>query len=194
MAIPNPDLHLEEIGLSGADLTVHFPLGSDREETVTPAFLRLELNRLFLQWDNPPPEVRRIKVVWADCPFTGSTFHFFCSVERIVDGGIEAAFEGQMPASMRDWYGRIASAARLSEPNSALRTSQLYTMATVVSASGLFCGALAILLPLLSSGQWWIDILSKLLLLLMVCSIAGFAWIRLLAGREEVRAIRQSAG
>ncbi|MEE8304716.1 MAG: hypothetical protein V3S24_20030, partial [Candidatus Tectomicrobia bacterium] len=45
---------------------------------------------------------------------------------------------------------RISTLANQREPDSALKTSKLYTGATVVSAGGLFCGALAILLPILS--------------------------------------------
>ena len=53
---------------------------------------------------------------------------------------------------------------------------------------------LAILLPILIGNRGWVDPISKFLLVLMMVSIGGFAWIRALAGREEMRTIEQSRG
>ncbi len=139
-------------------------------------------------------KVPKLQVEWSDCPFTPQPFRCECTVLETSVQGLQVKLDGPIPGTMKEWFERIAVLASQREPDSALKTSKLYTGATVVSAGGLFCGALAILLPILSSGQWWIDAISKVLLLVMVSSIAGFAWIRFLAGRAEVRAIRQSPG
>ena len=194
MAAQNGPLELTDLGLTGVDFKVRFAGESDSESVYQPALVRLGLKGIFLHWPDPPADLEKLHVEWADCPFTPEPFRCECRVVETTGEGLQVNLDGLTPAAMKEWFERISALASQREPDSALTTSRLYTGATVVSAGGLFCGALAILLPILSSGQWWIDVISKGLLLVMVSSIAGFAWIRFLAGRAEVRAIRQSPG
>ena len=194
MAVQNGSLELTDLGLAGVDFKIRFAGESDSESVYQPAFVRLGPQGMFLHWPDPPSDLRKLHVEWADCPFTPEPFRSECRVLEPTREGLQVKLDGPTPAAMKEWFERISALASQREPDSALKTSKLYTCATVVSAGGLFCGALAILLPILSSGQWWIDVISKVLLLVMVSSIAGFAWIRFLAGRAAVRAIRQSPG
>jgi len=194
MAPPNGLLELVDLGLGRVDLKVRFAGESESESVYRPAFVRLGPQGMFLHWPSPPSDLKAVSVEWSDCPFTPGPFGCECKVLETTGEGLQVKLDGPVPAAMQEWFERISALASQREPDSALQTSKLYTGATVVSAGGLFCGALAILLPILSSGQWWIDALSKVLLLVMVSSIAGFAWIRWLAGRAEVRAIRQNPG
>ncbi len=185
-------LELTDLGLNGANIRVRFAGESESESAYRPALVRLGPQGMFIHWADPPSGLQRLEVEWSDCPFTPQPFRCECLVVKTSSEGLQVKLDGPTPGTMKEWFERISALASQREPDSALKTSMLYTGATVVSAGGLFCGALAILLPILSSGQWWIDAISKVLLLIMVFSIAGFAWIRLLAGRAEVRAIRQS--
>ena len=194
MTVQNGPLELTDLGLSKVNIEVRFAGESESESTYRPAFVRLGPEGMFLHWPDPPSDLQKLQIEWSDCPFTAQPFRCECTVLESSGEGLQVKLDGPTPATMKEWFERISTLAKQREPDSALKTSRLYTGATVVSAGGLFCGALAILLPILSSGQWWIDAISKVLLLVMVASIAGFAWIRFLAGRAEVRAIRQSPG
>ncbi len=194
MAGESGGLELMDLGLSQIELRVRFPGESESESVFEPGFVRVSPTGIFLHWPNPPADVGNLLLEWSDCPFTAQPFHCECTVVEVSSQGLQLRFDGPTPVTLREWFERITALAAQREPDSALKTSRLYTRATVVSAGGLFCGALAILLPILSTGQWWIDTISKVLLLIMVGSIAGFAFIRFLAGREEIRTIRQSPG
>ena len=194
MAAQNDPLAVTDLGFTGVDFKVRFAGESDSESVYQPAFVRVGPKGMFLHWPDPPADLGKLHVEWVGCPFTPEPFRCECRVVETTGEGIQVKLDGPTPATMKEWFERISALASQREPDSALTTSKLYTGATVVSAAGLFCGALAILLPILSNGQWWIDVISKILLLVMVSSIVGFAWIRFLAGRAEVRAIRQSPG
>ena len=194
MAALNVPLELTDLGLSKVNIKVRFAGESESESVYRPASVRFGPQGMFLNWPIPPSDLRKLHIEWADCPFTPQPFRCECTVLESSEEGLRVKLDDPTPTTMKEWFERISALANQREPDSALKTSKLYTGATVVSAGGLFCGALAILLPILSSGQWWIDAVSKVLLLIMVASIAGFAWIRFLAGRAEVRAIRQSPG
>ena len=138
------------------------PGESDSESVYQPAFVRLGPKGIFLHWPDPPADLEKLHVEWADCPFTPEPFRCECRVLETTGEGLKVKLDGPTPATLKEWFERISALASQLEPDSALRTSKLYTGATVVSAGGLFCGALAILLPILSSGQWWIDVISKI--------------------------------
>ncbi len=182
---------LTALGLRGAAVSVAYQNGNKREAVHQPDSVRLALDGMFLEWPNPPADIRRVQVDWSSNPFMPRPFRAECVVVERERDGLLVEFEGPTPIALRDWFGKAAALLDQRVPDAAVKTSRLYTSATVVSAGGLFCGALAILLPIIAGDQTWIDLASKILLLIMVFSIAGFAWLRALAGRAEVRAIGQ---
>jgi hypothetical protein len=122
------------------------------------------------------------------------TFATTCRVVRRDAEGISVTFNSPPPSSFQEWLGSVSGLLFRDVPDAAIRTSKLYTLATVVSAGGLFCGAMAILLPIVVGDQEWVDPAAKIFLVIMVASIGAFALIRLLAGRQEVKAIGQGRG
>lgn len=191
-------LELTAVELSGVRLRVVYTAGKDQAVHL-PKLVRLGREVLYLEWPSVPAGLRKFRLEWSDNPFSPVPFQGQCSVLEKQAEGLLAGFDGSPPAGLADWLERAAESLRREPeeealPNAAVQTSQLYTRATVVSATGLLCGALAILLPLLIGDRGWVDLLSKVLLVLMVASIAGFAWLRALAGRAEIRALGQGRG
>jgi hypothetical protein len=183
-------LELTALEVSGASLKVRY---GTQDAVHQPSWIRVSPQGLFLEWPKPPANLKYVRVQWADCPFTPHTFKSECTVVERTDSGLLVEFDRPSPA-LSNWFVAMNSLSQGKEADAALRTSRLYTTATVVSACGLLCGALGILLPILGGDRSWIDSVSKALLILMVLSIGAFAWIRALAGRAEVRAIGQSRG
>ena len=155
MAAQNDPLAVTDLGFTGVDFKVRFAGESDSESVYQPAFVRVGPKGMFLHWPDPPADLGKLHVEWVGCPFTPEPFRYECRVVETTGEGIQVKLDGPTPATMKEWFERISALASQREPDSALTTSKLYTGATVVSAAGLFCGALAILLPILSSGQWW---------------------------------------
>ena len=186
-------LKLRTLGLAGAPLTVSYS-GESGETAYKPNLIRLSLQGIFLQWPDPPAHLKKVDLEWSNNPFMPETFRCQCTVVERRPDGLEIQYDLPAPAALQDWFAGITVFVNRKKPDAALKTSQLYTNATVVSACGLLCGALAILLPILVGDRWGVDALSKFLLVLMLASIGGFAWIRALAGRQEVKAIGQSRG
>lgn len=185
-------LQLSALELTGVNLKVSYSTGAGGEFTYEPGLIRLSTQGMFLRWPDPPKDLKRLNLEWSNNPFMPETFYCQCAVVERQPDGLEVQFERPAPAGLQEWFAQMRGILNRAEPSAALRTSKLYTMATVVSAGGLFCGALAILLSILVGDLWWVDAVSKFLLVLMLASIGGFAWIRFLAGREEIRAIGQS--
>ena len=194
MGATDGSLELTTLGLAGAALKVSYGSGEGGESVYQPDWIRVDPQGMFLQWSDPPANLSKVHVEWSSNPFMTQTFRCQCTVVDRQPYGLEVQFDRPAPAALQDWFAGVTASLNRREPDAALKTSKLYTGATVVSACGLLCGALAILLPILIGGQWWVDTLSKVLLVLMVVSIGGFAWMRALAGREEVRAIGQGRG
>lgn len=184
-------VELTAIELSGADLKIKYAGPKGEEAVYEPEVVRLSLNALFVPWPDQPANLKQVRVEWRDNPFWPEAYQRQSKIRRILVDGIEVELEDFPPPQLRDLFSGMTASLNQRLPDAAVRTSKLYTSATVVSACGLLCGALAILLPLLIVDRAWVDSLSKVLLVLMVASIGAFAWIRSLAGREEVRAIGQ---
>lgn len=182
---------LEALILRGEAVQVVYKEKAGDESRYEPDSVRVSLNGIFLEWPDAPANIRRVRIEWSENPFMPTTFRIDCEVSEHAEDGIFAEFDGPAPTPLTAWFQKAASILGQRTANAAVQTSRLYTRATVVSAAGLFCGALAILLPILAGDQVWVDWTAKILLLLMVCSIGGFAWLRALAGRAEVRAIGQ---
>ena len=194
MSATDGPLELTALGLAGAALKVGYSSGQGGESVYEPDLIHVGPQGMFLQWPDPPANLKTVRLEWSNNPFMPQTFRCECTVIEKLPHGLEVEFDRPAPAALQDWFAGMTVSLNRREPDAALRTSKLYTSATVVSACGLLCGALAIFLPILVGDRWWVDTLSKFLLVLMVASIGGFAWIRALAGREEVRAIGQSRG
>lgn len=194
MATNQGGLNVTAVELVGARVKVHYNLAKGGNQVHEPARVRLRPDGLFLIWDSPPANLKAVSVEWEDNPFTPSAFQSRCRVTGGSEEGVQVVFEDPPPAAWVDWFAGAEATLNLRQPDASVTTSKLYTRATVVSASGLLCGALAILMPLLVGDRAWVDIVAKLLLAAMVASIAGFAWIRSLAGKAEVKAIGQSRG
>ncbi|MDA2924878.1 hypothetical protein MYX65_09530 [Acidobacteria bacterium AH-259-L09] len=194
MSATDGPLELTALGLAGAALKVGYSSGQGGESVYEPDLIHVGPQGMFLQWPDPPANLKTVRLEWSNNPFMPQTFRCECTVIEKQPHGLEVEFDRPAPAALQDWFAGMTVSLNRREPDAALRASKLYTSATVVSACGLLCGALAIILPILVGDRWWVDTLSKFLLVLMVASIGGFAWIRALAGREEVRAIGQSRG
>jgi hypothetical protein len=187
-------LKLTSLGLAGAALKVSYNNGNRGESVYEPDLVLVSHHGMFLQWPNCPDRLEKVNLEWSENPFMPHPFRSPCTVVERQSSGVEVAFDRPTPVALQDWFTAIAGKIDQRTPDAMLKTSKLYTTATVVSACGLLCGALAILLPILTGEHGWVDLLAKVLLVLMVVSIGGFAWIRALAGREEIRAIGQSRG
>ncbi len=184
-------LDLTGLELAGADVSVVYRAGKAGDQIHQPRAVRIARDGMFVYWDDPPASLSRVRVEWLDAPFTPGPYRGDCRVENVQPDGLAVRFDDPAPG-LSEWFGRVAGLLSRRAPDAAVKTSKLYTWATVVSATGLFSGALAILLPILAGDQPWVDLAAKVLLMLMVLSIGGFAWLRALAGRAEVRAIAQS--
>ena len=194
MSTKEGPLELTALGLAGAALKVKYNSGAVGESAYEPNLIRLDPKGMFLEWPDPPENLRKVQVEWSNNPFIPGTFRCQCRVVERQPSGVKVEFGDPAPAGLQDWFAGMTAILGRPQPDAALRTSKLYTSATVVSACGLFCGVLAILLPILIGNRGWVDPISKFLLVLMMVSIGGFAWIRALAGREEMRTIEQSRG
>ncbi len=189
----NARMKLAAVVLADTDIEVTYSQERGIQNVHRPEWIRLAPDGMFLHWPDAP-EVKQLRVEWVDNPVVAGSFTRECVVVSRQEDGLLAEFEGPAPVALQDWFERLAGLLDERVPDAAVKTSRLYTNATVVSATGLFCGALAILLPILAGDQLWVDLASKALLLAMVLSIALFAWLRALAGRAEVRAIGQGQG
>ncbi len=194
MATNLSGLNVTAVELAGAQLKVHHGAGKSGNLVHEPDRVRLRPDGLFLPWDAPPANLKAVVVEWEQNPFSPIPLRLQCHVAASHPDGLEVTFDDPAPAAWLDWFAGAEATLNRRQPDASITTSKLYTRATVVSASGLLCGALAILMPLLVGDQAWVDLVSKLLLALMVASIGGFAWIRSLAGRAEVKAIGQTRG
>ncbi len=194
MSTTESPLELTALGLAGAALKVRYNSGAGGESAYEPDLIRVDPKGMFLEWPDPPENLKKVQVEWSNNPFIAGTFRCQCTVVGRQSYGMEIEFDDPAPAGLQDWFTGMTAILSRPQPDAALRTSKLYTSATVVSACGLFCGVLAILLPILIGNRGWVDPISKFLLVLMMVSIGGFAWIRALAGREEMRTIEQSRG
>jgi len=187
-------LELTALELAGAALKVKYNSGAGGESAYQPDLIRVDPKGMFLEWPDSPANLKQVQVEWSSNPFIPGTFRCQCTVVGRQPSGVKVQFDDPAPAALQDWFAGMTVLLGRPQPDAARRTSQLYTSAAVVSACGLLCGVLAILLPILIGDQEWVNPISKFLLVLMVASIGGFAWFRALAGREEVRAIDQSRG
>ena len=194
MSTTEGPLELTALGLAGAALKVKYNSGAGGESAYEPDLIRVDPKGMFLEWPDPPAKLKKVQVEWSNNPFIAGTFRCQCTVVGRQPSGVEVEFDDPAPAALQDWFAGMTAILGRPQPDAALRTSKLYTSATVLSACGLFCGVLAILLPILIGNRGWVDPTSKFLLVLMMVSIGGFAWIRALAGREEMRTIEQSRG
>ncbi len=194
MSTTEGPLELTALGLAGAALKVKYNSGAVGESAYEPDLIRLDPKGMFLEWPDPPENLRKVQVEWSNNPFIPGTFRCQCTVVERQPSGVKVEFDDPAPAGLQDWFAGMTAILGRPQPDAALRTSKFYTSATVVSACGLFCGVLAIILPILIGNGGWVDPISKFLLVLMMVSIGGFAWIRALAGREEMRTIEQSRG
>ncbi len=187
-------LNVTAVELAGAQLKVHYSAGKSGNLVHEPELIRLRPDGLFVAWDAAPDNLKSVAVEWDDNPFSPLPLLFQCRVAKGHPDGVDVIFAEPPPPAWAEWFAGAEARLNLRQPDASVLTSKLYTLATVVSASGLLCGALAILMPLLAGDRAWVDLVSKLLLALMVASIGGFAWIRNLAGRAEVKAIGQTRG
>ena len=187
-------LQLTSLGVAGAALRVTYNSEQDGESVYEPGRIQVGPEGMFLRWPDPPEDLEKAYVEWSNNPFMLQTFRCDCTVVERQQEGVELAFDRPAPAALQEWLAGMTAFLNRREPDAALKASKLYTVATVVSACGLLCGAMAILLPILVGDLWWVEVLSKSLLVLMLASIGGFAWIRALAGKEEIRAIGRGRG
>lgn len=186
-------LALKSLGLSGVKLEVRYAGSRGEEKNFYPESFRVSNEGFFLSWPNAP-DLQVVSVTWKECPFLAPEMTVSCRVTERSKEGLEVVFDRAAPVALTDWLESAASVLSREIPEAAVRTSRLYTLATVVSAFGLFSGALAILLPIVVGDRGWVDSVAKGLLLLMVVSIGAFAVVRALAGKAEVRAITQNRG
>ena len=194
MSTTEGPLELTALGLAGAAVKVKYNSRAGGESAYEPDLIRVDPKGMFLEWPDPPENLKKVQVEWSNNPFIAGTFRCQCTVVERQSSGVEVEFDDPVPAGLQDWFAGMTAILGRPQPDAAVRTSKLYTSATVLSACGLFCGVLAILLPILIGNRGWVDPISKFLLVLMMVSIGGFAWIRALAGREEMRTIEQSRG
>ncbi len=187
-------LNVTAVEVAGAQLKVFYNAGKGGDLIHEPDRVLLRPDGLFLPWNPPPANLKSVAVEWRENPFSPIPLRLQCRVLAGLPDGLEVSFDEAPPAAWDDWFAGAEATLNRRQPDASITTSKLYTRATVVSACGLLCGALAILMPLLVGDQAWVDLVSKLLLALMVASIGGFAWIRSLAGRAEVKAIGQTRG
>ena len=192
MATKNGPMKLDDMELSGAALKVRFHSSKAGESAYEPECVRIGSQGLFLPWPDPPQKVKKVHLECTDAPFMHQTFRMDGTLTERNDEGVLVSYDHAAPPCLQDWLTGLAAFMNKSEPDAALKASKLYSRATIVSACGLFFGALAILLPILISERGWVDLLSKILLMLMVFSIGGFALIRAMAGTAELKAIKQS--
>jgi len=184
-------MKLCELGLAGLDLKVTYLRPGSEQATFVPQRIRLGPAGMFIEWEESPAGLEEVTVEWNKNPFLPGVWRCACSVTERTHDGVEVTFGRPAPTALREWFQRANVSLSRPPSNASLTTSKLYTAATVVSACGLFCGAAAMLLPIIAGSLSWIDTLAKVLLLVMVFSIAGFAALRVLAGRSELKAIRQ---
>ncbi len=194
MSTTEGPLELTALEFAGAALKVKYNSGAGGESAYEPDLIRVDPKGMFLEWPDPPASLKTVQVEWSNNPFIAGTFRCQCTVVGRQPSGVKVEFDDPAPAVLQDWFAGMTAILGRPQPDAAVRTSKLYTSATVLSACGLFCGVLAILLPILTGNRGWVDLISKFLLVLMMVSIGGFAWIRALAGREEMRTIEQSRG
>ncbi len=194
MSTTEGPLELTALEFAGAALKVKYNSGAGGESAYEPDLIRVDPKGMFLEWPDPPASLKTVQVEWSNNPFIAGTFRCQCTVVVRQPSGVEVEFDDPAPSALQDWFAGMMVFLGRPQPDAALKTSKLYTSATVLSACGLFCGVLAILLPILIGNRGWVDPISKFLLVLMMVSIGGFAWIRALAGREEMRTIEQSRG
>ena len=185
-------LHLTAVGMAGVELRIGYHGEDDARQFFHPEAIQVRTGGIFLAWPDSPAHLEQLDLEWSNSPFSSHTFRCRCTCVQRTAKGVLVAFERPTPVALRDWFSRMDLALNRQVPEAAFRASRLYTRATIVSASGLLCGALGILLPIIGGGEQWVDTLSKVMLFLMVASIGGFAGIRFLAGRAEVQAIQQS--
>jgi hypothetical protein len=182
---------LTGLELSGAGLKIIHGGNGGQESVYEPGRFRVSSRGLFLPWTDPPARIKKVRLEWVNTPFMPRTLRAECTVVDQQPQGVEIEFDPPAPSQLRDWIARTSASLNRREVDAALRASKLYTAATIVSACGLFFGALAILMPILIGQRGWADAVSKVMLIAMVASIGGFAWIRAIAGRAELKAIRQ---
>ena len=185
---------LRALEITARGVRVRYSSGKGHEATYDPPSFRIGLEEVFIPWPDAPGHVQEVTLEWQGSPFMTDAFSANCKVLKQGKEGLTLAFNSPPPSAFTDWLASVSGLLFREAPDAAIRTSQLYTMATVVSACGLFCGAIAILLPIVVGDQSWVDTTAKVFLVIMVASIGAFAMIRLLAGRQEVKAIGQGRG
>ncbi len=186
---PSP---LRAVEMTARGVQVRYSSGKGHKATYDPPrFFRIGLEEVFIPWPDAPSEIKEVTLEWQGSPFMTEAFFANCKVLKQGKEGLTLTFNSPLPSAFTNWFASVSGLLFREAPDAAIRTSQLYTMATVVSACGLFCGATAILLPIVVGDQSWVDTTAKVFLVIMVASIGAFALIRLLAGRQEVRAIGQ---
>lgn len=185
---------LRSLELNAQSLTVHYRTGQGHQARFEPVSFRVGLEGFYIPWEEAPRQLDSVTVEWADNPFMTEAFSTTCRVARKTGEGVDLLYTSPPPTAFEEWFRSVSGILFREAPDAAVRTSQLYTLATVVSACGLFFGAMAILLPIVVGDRGWVDGLAKTFLIVMVVSIGAFAVIRLLAGRQEVRAIGQGRG
>lgn len=182
---------LRALDLEARGVTVRYQSGKNQESTFQPETFRVGLEGFYIPWAGSPTKLKEATVEWEGNPFMSETFAASCRVEKRESTGLQLGFSSPPPSAYTNWLNSISATLWRKTPNASIRTSQLYTLATVVSAFGLFCGAMAILLPIVVGDLNWVDPVAKACLVIMVLSIGAFAVIRALAGKQEVKAISQ---
>ena len=188
---PSP---LRTLEMTAQGVQVRYSTGKGHEASYSPPIFRVGWAGVFIPWPDAPGHVQEVTLEWQGSPFMMETFSSDCKVLEQSGEGLTLAFNSPPPTAFKDWLASVSGLLSREAPNAAIRTSQLYTLATVVSACGLFCGAMAILLPIVVGDRSWVDTTAKVFLVIMVASIGAFAMIRLLAGKQEVKAIGQGRG
>ena len=136
MAAQNGPLELTDLGLSKVNIEVRFAGESESESAYRPAFVRLGPEGMFLHWPDPPSDLQKLQIEWSDCPFTAQPFRCECTVLESSGEGLQVKLDGPTPVTMKEWFERISTLANQREPDSALKTSKLYTGATATGHRG----------------------------------------------------------
>lgn len=193
----SPQIRLTRLGLTG-DVTVEYQdAGQPRNYHARMATVDVGLGGMFISWSRPPAvqvlNSAPLKIRWIDPPFSDGPFEAKAEAVARVDDGIHVSFAhlpSEQAQHLYEWVRALESRLEGVAGNEfAIQTSRWYTISTVTSAAGLCLGAVGMFFQLM---RWFTSFyVPQILLLLMVISIAAFAYMRALAGRYEVQAIRQ---
>lgn len=195
----NPQVRLSRLGLTG-DVTVEYYEGGQlRTHHSRTAAVDIGLGGMFISWSRSPAEqvlkAGKLTIRWTDPPFSNGAFEASAELACRVEEGIHVRFVHVASAQAQQLYQWIRSLeerlAGSREDESAIKTSKWYTLAAVTSALGLCLGAVGMFFQLM---RWFTAYyVPQILLLLMVLSIAAFAYMRAVAGRHEIRAIKRGS-